>query len=168
MFRAAVLRPAFQRTQAGHLHRVLGPWDEGTVTWSSFADAFNPVAFKSFSTASGTLVLNVAPQVQAWVNGSVPNHGLLIEQPGALQTKYRTQEYLVPAQRPVLHVCYTLSCAPGFADCNGVAADGCEADLHSPATCGAKTAPGVSRPYFMNSERVSVFCDRNARRSIDR
>ena len=33
--------------------------------------------------------------------------------------------------------CVITSCQPGFEDCNGVAQDGCEADLSDPATCGS-------------------------------
>ena len=32
--------------------------------------------------------------------------------------------------------CAIVTCASGYANCNGVYADGCEADLSSPATCG--------------------------------
>ncbi|MBK8696187.1 MAG: hypothetical protein IPN17_28965 [Deltaproteobacteria bacterium] len=31
----------------------------------------------------------------------------------------------------------SFTCSPGYADCNGVASDGCEADLSSAATCGS-------------------------------
>ncbi|MFO0755930.1 MAG: DNRLRE domain-containing protein [Byssovorax sp.] len=120
-----------------NVHLVTAPWDEATVTWSSFGNAFVAQPFKSFSTANSTVVLNVAPQVQAWLDGTAPNHGLLIEQGGAFQTKYKTQEYAVPTQRPVLRLCYKIVCPAGFADCNGDPSDGCEADLATPATCGA-------------------------------
>ena len=36
-------------------------------------------------------------------------------------------------------VCDIASCFSGFDDCNGVLADGCEADLNSVATCGSCT-----------------------------
>jgi sugar lactone lactonase YvrE len=118
-------------------HLITAPWNEATVTWSSFGGAFENQAFKSFSTASATITFNVAPQVQAWLDGSSPNHGFLIEQAGPFQTKYKSQEYAIASQRPVLRVCYNVVCGPGFADCNGVAADGCETDLGSIQSCGA-------------------------------
>ncbi|MFO0758037.1 MAG: DNRLRE domain-containing protein [Byssovorax sp.] len=117
-------------------HLITAPWDESTVTWQSFAGAFDATTFKSGSTANPSIVFSVMPQVQAWVNGAMPNHGFLLEQPGAFQTKIKAQEWLVAGQRPTLTVCYKVTCAPGFADCNGDAADGCEADLASPASCG--------------------------------
>ena len=36
-------------------------------------------------------------------------------------------------------VCKVVTCAPGFLDCNGNPADGCEADLSKPETCGSCT-----------------------------
>ena len=43
--------------------------------------------------------------------------------------------------------CAIESCDPGFADCNGVVSDGCEASLSSTATCGdCTTTCGVATP----------------------
>jgi hypothetical protein len=122
-------------------HLITAPWDEATVTWNSFGSAFNPAIFKSASTATASVVFNIAPQLQAWVSGSAPNHGFLIELPGVSQTKIKTREFVLPNGRPSIAACYKVGCAPHFADCNGVAADGCEADLHSPATCGSCGSP---------------------------
>jgi hypothetical protein len=46
--------------------------------------------------------------VQAWVNGSVPNYGILLDQP-ALNSYagYYSSEYPTTAQRPQLVLCYT-------------------------------------------------------------
>ncbi|MFO0756798.1 MAG: DNRLRE domain-containing protein [Byssovorax sp.] len=136
---------AFSQTNNGvaswNAHLITAPWDEATVTWQSFASAFNPVTFKSASTATASVVFSVAPQVQGWVSGNLPNHGLLIEQPGSSQSQIKTQEFLVVGSRPTITACYKVTCAANFADCNGVAADGCEADLHSTATCGSCGTP---------------------------
>jgi hypothetical protein len=117
-------------------HIALVPWDEAVVTWGSYGNAFNPVAFKSFSTAPGLITFDVVPQVQAWVSGATPNYGFLIDQAGAFQTKYRAQEWPVFGQRPTLAVCYKVNCGPGTADCDGIAANGCEVDTSSPNNCG--------------------------------
>jgi hypothetical protein len=118
-------------------HLITAPWDEATVTWASLGGAFSGAIFKSFSTASPTIGISMVPEVQAWVNQSKPNHGLLIEQAGPFQTKYKSHEYAVSAQRPRLDVCYQVTCAPGFADCNGDASDGCETSLSTLENCGA-------------------------------
>ncbi|MFO0759004.1 MAG: DNRLRE domain-containing protein, partial [Byssovorax sp.] len=123
-------------------HLITAPWTEATVTWNSFGSAFNLTTFKSVSTATQAVVFSVTPQLQAWVSGTLPNHGFLIEMPGAAQTKIKSAEWpIANAARPYLAACYQVTCAPSFADCNGLGADGCEADLHSTATCGSCGTP---------------------------
>jgi alpha-tubulin suppressor-like RCC1 family protein len=118
------------------IHLVTQPWDEATVTWNSLGNAFGPV-FGSVSNASANQVFVVGPQVQAWVDGTAANNGFLIDQLETSLTRYKTSEWVLPAQRPFLSVCYKVICAPGFADCNDNAADGCETNLGSPQSCGA-------------------------------
>ncbi|MEO7330917.1 MAG: MopE-related protein, partial [Minicystis sp.] len=120
----------------GRLHRVTAPWDENTVTWASFGGAFSPTIIESFSNASASLSIPLTATVQGWVNGTIPNHGFLIDQPETTLTRYRTQEWLAVAQRPRLSVCYSVPCAAGTADCDGNAQNACEADLASPQSCG--------------------------------
>ena len=72
---------------------------------------------------------NVQPLVQAWVRGTVPNFGLLLKDPGPNLTTLWTSEYGNTFSRPSLYVCYTVTCDPGFADCNDDGRDGCETDL---------------------------------------
>ncbi len=120
------------------MHVVTAPWNEAVVTWNSFGNAFVPTAFTTFSTAPSPLNINVLPQVQAWVNQTMPNHGIMIEQdPSDRQTKYRSQEFLVGVQRPRLNVCYQQACPAGLGNCNGDPADGCETTLDTVANCGA-------------------------------
>jgi hypothetical protein len=121
------------------LHLATTPWDEGTVTWNSFGNAFVPSSFASFSNAGSPVQINVLAQAQGWVNGSIPNHGVLVEQDGStFQTKIRSQEFLVEAQRPRLQICYQSGgCPQGMGDCNNDPADGCETDLTTTQNCGA-------------------------------
>ncbi|MFO0762940.1 MAG: DNRLRE domain-containing protein [Byssovorax sp.] len=120
------------------VHLVTGYWVETGLTWDAFGAAYNPVPFTTLKLTSTAVTFDVLPQAQAWVNDPTSNRGILIEQDGStLQTKYKSGEYSVSSQRPVFNVCYKVNCAAGFADCDGKAADGCEADLSSPASCGA-------------------------------
>jgi hypothetical protein len=64
----------------GRMHRITAPWDEATVTWASFGSAFSPAIIGSFSNASSSLSIPLTATVQGWVNGSIVNHGILIEQ----------------------------------------------------------------------------------------
>ncbi|MFT3771770.1 MAG: DNRLRE domain-containing protein [Minicystis sp.] len=120
------------------LHRITGAWSEATVTWNSIAGAFDPAVLATASNASPNLALDIQALVQAWVQGKQPNHGVLLAQPGSTMTNVWSSEYPTAALRPSLTVCYyTLSCNPGFADCNGDGLDGCETNLSSPSSCGA-------------------------------
>ncbi len=118
------------------IHLVNGPWDEATVSWNKLGASFGPV-FSAVSNNSPIMVFPVGPQVQAWVKGSVANNGFLVDSLDAPLTRFYTQEWVLQPQRPYLSVCYNVVCAPGFADCNGNAADGCETDLATLGNCGA-------------------------------
>lgn len=64
------------------LHQVTGAWDEGTVTWNSLGTAFDGGATATFAAAdTGWVMVNITTAVAGWVNGSLPNHGLLINLP---------------------------------------------------------------------------------------
>ncbi len=139
---ATVLSAGLSLTQTNNgpgisrVHVVSQAWDEATVTWNSLGNAFGPVV-GSVSNATPKQVFVVGPQVQAWVDGSVSNNGFLIDQLEPSLTRYKMSEWVLAPDRPYLSVCYKVDCLPGFADCNGVVADGCEANLNSAASCGA-------------------------------
>jgi hypothetical protein len=121
------------------VHLVTAPWNEGLVTWGSFAGAYVAKPFVSFAVSGTTTVsFNVAPQAQGWITKPASNFGIYVEQDTSkFQAKYKSNDYPVGSLRPVLDLCYKVLCGPTFADCNGSAADGCEADLSSPSSCGA-------------------------------
>jgi hypothetical protein len=119
------------------VHRVTAPWVESQVTWQSFAGAFDPTVVASMSNASLYPATSVQSLVQAWVRGTTPNQGLLLRE-ATNMTTFWTSEIGNPYQQPNLYVCYTLTCNPGFADCNNNGLDGCETSLGtSAANCGA-------------------------------
>jgi hypothetical protein len=113
--------------------------DEGAVTWQSFsAGAALGAKETSFSNGSAFPSFGLTALVQRWVRGQLPNNGIVLREPGADVTGFWTSEYTNFYARPELYVCYTVGCSPGFADCNGNGADGCEANLGtSPLHCGA-------------------------------
>ncbi|MFT3771345.1 MAG: MopE-related protein [Minicystis sp.] len=120
------------------VHNILAPWSESTVTWQSFNGAFDPTILTTFSNQNTFPSFTIQPLVQAWVRGTLPNYGILLEDPGANYTNYWSSEYTNFYSRPDLYVCYTVTCNPGFADCNNNGLDGCEANLGtSAANCGA-------------------------------
>lgn len=90
------------------VHRVTASWDESTVTWGNFGGSFDSSVAASFASGSGWLDVDVTALVQAWVDGTHPNYGLLLEQ-GSMTgyTRYFSSEYSVPAERPKLEICYS-------------------------------------------------------------
>jgi len=54
------------------------------------------------------------------------------------------------------------TCAPGFADCNGLAQDGCEADLSRPETCGSCHNDCTSRFMYAQGLCVAGSCQMGA------
>src|SRR5262249_11876661 len=104
------------------VHNVLAPWNEATATWQSFNGQYDPLITTTFD--NGYSPTNLTPSfqivnlVQAWVRGTTPNDGILLRDAGANTTTFWMSEYANVFSRPQLYVCYTLTCNPGFADCN--------------------------------------------------
>lgn len=105
------------------MHRIVKNWDEMSVTWNSFMLAadlvtpdpgFDPAPFASFSTAiHGPHPVDVTALVQAWVNGGVPNYGILLSQGMTQYTQYVSSEFTANvALRPKLDITYTVT-GPG-------------------------------------------------------
>lgn len=97
------------------LHRVTAPWTESTLTWQNkpshdpavvarvcVGDSFDP-GFKDF---------DVTALVHDWLNGTVPNHGLVVRDPtestaGAARPLHATsREGANAAQHPHLEVAW--------------------------------------------------------------
>jgi len=90
-----------------NVHRVTAAWGESTVTWNSFAGAYDPAVIDSFTGNNGWQSADVTALVQGWVDGSVPNYGILIEQGLTSATTYRSSEDATPALRPELEIFFT-------------------------------------------------------------
>jgi hypothetical protein len=90
-----------------NVHRITAPWSETTVTWNNFGGAFDPAGINTFLGSPGWCSADVTGLVQAWVDGSVPNHGLLLEQGLTDPTLYHASEFATPALRPMLDIFYT-------------------------------------------------------------
>jgi hypothetical protein len=131
-----------------NVHRITSAWSEATASWNN-SPTHDPTAVTSFgngyglgSTSNGIYAYTLpgvplASLVTGWVQGTFPNDGILLEDPGPNHTNFVTSEWGTVSQRPALSVTYTLTCNPGFADCNGNGADGCEASITTAQSCGA-------------------------------
>jgi hypothetical protein len=90
-----------------NVHRITAAWDENTVTWNNFAGAYDPASIATFLGSPGWCTADVTGLVQGWVDGSVPNHGILLEQGVTDPTLYRASEFATTAERPMLDVFFT-------------------------------------------------------------
>jgi hypothetical protein len=99
-----------------NLFRVTAAWDEDEPTWGSFADQYAPQVWASFQAQVGWGTADLTPLVTAWLDGSLPNYGLmLIAEPGQDWDLYRSSEYSEVSQRPWLQVCYVARAGLGTA-----------------------------------------------------
>jgi hypothetical protein len=140
---ATITSAMLQLTKAASLgsgpmtfHRATAPWVETSVTYSSFAGAFDSTVLASVdpSTSGGVLSLDFTTQVAAWVNGLQPNHGFLLAEPTNGRISLGASEAPAAASRPALTVCYAPS------TCSNGLQDGVETGVD----CGGPCAPCVN------------------------
>jgi hypothetical protein len=105
----------YQTTDTGsgvvEVHRVRAPWSEQSATYGNFASAFSATVEGSVATgptgSSGPVSMDVTPLVQEWVDGSKPNHGLLLKEEHNQSTTFQSSNGAIVSQRPALTVCYS-------------------------------------------------------------
>ncbi|OGC91704.1 MAG: hypothetical protein A2W25_06890 [candidate division Zixibacteria bacterium RBG_16_53_22] len=101
--------------QTVNVHAITSAWNENIVTWSSFAGAYNSAVVDSFvAHGIGWKMADITSLVQAWMDGDMPNLGLLLEQGESARTTYYSSEEISIAQRPRIEICYTVD---GQQDC---------------------------------------------------
>ncbi len=82
-------------------HEVTAAWNETTVTWNSFANAFSPDVEGSFIADDiGWRRADITSLVRDWMNGVVTNFGVLLEQTEATRTTYYSSEEISVTLRP--------------------------------------------------------------------
>ncbi len=100
------------------VHRITAPWLEDQVTWSNFANAYDPTVLGSFAslpafTDPGQLwnqhEIDITPLVRGWVNGTISNYGVLLQQVeiDGHWTTYVSSENAQVALRPKLVITYS-------------------------------------------------------------
>ncbi|MCC6552132.1 MAG: DNRLRE domain-containing protein [Polyangiaceae bacterium] len=88
-------------------HRVLAPWSEATVNYTNLGPIDPVVAGRFVSGGFGYKSMDISGLVQEWLNGTSPNHGILLEEGTTSSTSYKTGECGKPEKFPYLEVCYT-------------------------------------------------------------
>jgi len=90
-----------------NLHRVTAPWTETDATWDSIAGHYDPQVEVAIPPKGGTdtwVEVNLTPLVQAWVNGGLPNHGILLQATSSLiESRYISREGAA-GEQPYLRV----------------------------------------------------------------
>jgi hypothetical protein len=144
---------------APRVHGVAAPWDEATVSWSRFARAgaelgagpFGPYLSEVEATvpATGgatTAETNLRALVQAWVDGTRPNHGLFLSRDeGEESVVFASRESPDARVRPRLEVC-SVSCEQTCATPCGrdeVCAGGACVSPDDSATCFGEAPPAA-------------------------
>ncbi|WP_437613827.1 DNRLRE domain-containing protein [Sorangium sp. So ce834] len=116
-----------------NIHRILSPWTESTVTWQSLGNGsdFDSAIAASFQSLPGAGIrsADLTSLAAAWLAGTVPNHGVLLEEAPVLTTSFPSSEEPTVSRRPSLEVCYTTE-----STCTGTLDDGdaCTTDTCDP------------------------------------
>jgi len=109
-------------------HRVLAPWSEADTSASTFDLAdIDPIAEGSFLAGGvGFKSVNLTSLVDGWVNGTIPNHGIALQE-SPVSSHHSFSSEVSAGLRPYLDVCYTAgTCTDGVlnqgelgVDCGG-------------------------------------------------
>ncbi|WP_437924846.1 DNRLRE domain-containing protein [Sorangium sp. So ce291] len=137
------------------VHRATAPWSESTVTWGNFGGGghFDALVEASFVTggAGGTTGfrnVDLTALAQAWVNGALDNHGVLLDETPVIRSSLRSSESGSTTERPALTVCYHDTCEDGILN-------GAEAAVDCGGPSCAPCAPGsvLWKRRFVNTWR---------------
>ncbi|MFZ6030448.1 MAG: DNRLRE domain-containing protein [Chloroflexota bacterium] len=96
------------------IYRITSDWQQDTVTWNSFNNAYDSTLIGSWQTGgSGWYGADITHLVRQWLSGEVPNYGILLDHPGAGgAVGYYSSEYTAIPYRPQLVICYTQDNTP--------------------------------------------------------
>jgi hypothetical protein len=100
-------------------HRVTAPWTEATATWNSAASSYDPAVAAATTTgvagsAAAPVSFDLTALAQGWVDGSLANDGVLIEQDLVGSSTSFSSEDGTLNRRPRFDLCYVVpSCSDG-------------------------------------------------------
>lgn len=101
--------------QMTYIYRVTSNWSENSATWLNWSllggDFDSGISHFTFIPAQNNcrLTMDITNLVQAWVNGTYQNFGLMLYSIGPNQTiNYTSKEDGTASQRPKLNIVYTL------------------------------------------------------------
>jgi hypothetical protein len=90
------------------VHRVTDSWTEYGATWNNTAGDFDPDPEARFepSQEHEYVSVDITSVAQEWVNGSVPNHGLMLIGEGDKESRFGSRERKKSNERPFLEVTF--------------------------------------------------------------
>ena len=98
---------ASNNDQTINVYRITSDWDEMTVTWNNFGSSYAGPVIGSFVAGSyGDKQIDVTSAVQAWMDGTYPNYGLLLDQDPFNTPRAAWYSREVADREPFLVVCY--------------------------------------------------------------
>ncbi|MFH1701636.1 MAG: SdrD B-like domain-containing protein [Candidatus Zixiibacteriota bacterium] len=98
--------------QTVNVHRVTSSWDHLSVTWNSFAGAFDPEVKGTFDVnMMGWQIVDVTVLVSGWSTGKYDNFGLLLDQEIVENSLTFYSSYQDSANQPILVICYNTGSA---------------------------------------------------------
>lgn len=105
----------FWTTQASNkavnLYRVTAAWDETNANWSNLGNAYDPTLIASYvpRKVSKFESVDLKSLTQQWVDGSLPNNGLMfVSSATNSEAKFGTRERQGANQQPYLSITYLL------------------------------------------------------------
>jgi hypothetical protein len=109
-------------------HQVTAAWQESSVTYNSFGEAFLPAVAATFP-ATPYISINPNGSISSlpeatstdltaiatgWADGTVANDGIILERAPGASTVFGSSESTVVAYRPALQVCYACTSPVGW------------------------------------------------------
>ena len=119
-------------SQTLNLHNVTASWTQAGATWTNMNAKYDGTVLSSRTggTAMGWKSwTGLAGLVQEWIDGEVPNYGLMVKNSAEIGTtaytyQFASSEHATVANRPILRVNYT---PPDVWDCSYTGGAECEA-----------------------------------------
>ena len=122
-------------TTAGsfNVNYVIGSWSEGTITSSNAPAQGNTIASGVVVGAAEKnqyLLINVTPAVQAWLDGSQPNDGIVLVANSTFNATFDSKENATTSHAPELDIVYAAIAGVNTASGSGLMGGGTSGTLN--------------------------------------
>jgi len=135
------------------VHRARSSWSEGSVTYASFNQDYDPAiaGILNAQTQNAQKSVELRALVASWINGTNANYGVLLETDDNVATNFKSSD-ASGSYRPALTVCYKT-------------VDPCDSDPCDHGTC--TNVPGDTYSCACNPGYTGTDCDVNIDECLD-